>query len=291
MESQRVTDNTNLNMSQGEGVHKTVRVNTSLLFHFPFFVGGNRNRKENAKKDGYIKIEKKGKHKLTYENHLGELLTTKDARVLFALYDIWEKQNYKEWFSFTEYDVGKFYNLYLGGSQYYSLRSSLNRLRSTYIKLHDVRDVQRINKRFHREFSLFQMKSSTIKPNKNGDIFYKVYRFKFPDYIRQFMLSRDATEVNLSVLTSLGTSMAQALYLIIEAQKNEHMGNHPVSFRSKWLNFTLRNLYADLFLESYPFRNKQHMEKGLLELQRKEVIEDFQFVKRGRTFTNLWVKC
>src|SRR5699024_11503482 len=91
----------------------------------------------------YILIEKGGLRKLTYENDLGIMLTMVDAKTLFALFSLWEEQNYPEWLSFTEYKLLNKMGMSDGGNQYRNIRNSLEKLRNTSVILSDAYDIEK----------------------------------------------------------------------------------------------------------------------------------------------------
>src|SRR5699024_6181503 len=113
-----------------------------------------RKRKKKGREEGYILIEKSGVRKITYENDLGIMLTMADAKTLFALFSLWEEQNFSEWITFTEYKLLNKMNLKDGGEQYKNIRNSLEKLRNTSVIMKEAYDREKGKRQVTNRFKL-----------------------------------------------------------------------------------------------------------------------------------------
>src|SRR5690625_208286 len=272
-----------------ESNKKTNKVETNILTHAPYFLGGTKKRKEQAKKEGYIKINKKGIHDLTYENKLGHMLTMNDAKTLFALFSMWEDQNYGEWVTFTEYQIIDKLNLQVGGSRYETVRNSLEKLRNTSVVMQDAYDIE-IGKRVQTErFDLIIADSSIVDFNKAGDVQSKQYRIQCCPYTEKSIKKGYYTFISIAAFNELEVGSAQALYVLLSGMTSMEKRNKYIR-PDGMLEISLQYIYDTLFLEGENFRNKITIEKGCEELKSMDIIRDFKFTKKGRSYDKLIVE-
>ncbi|MCC2248885.1 replication initiator protein A [Virgibacillus sp. AGTR] len=268
---------------------KTNRIETNLLTHAPYFVGGSKKRKDQAKKEGYIKIDKEGIRKMTYQNNLGHMLTMADAKTLFALFSIWEEQNYGEWVTFTEYQIVDRLDMGMGGKQYQIVRSSLEKLRNTSVVFQEAHEIETGKRVKTERFDLIIADESTIELTKSGDVNAKQYRIQFSPHIEKSFTHGYYTFISIAVFNELDVESAQALYVMISGIASMESTSRYIKSDGVF-EIPLVEVYGTLFLEDRNPKNKAVVEKGCEELKSIDIIKTFSFIKEGRSYTKLVIE-
>lgn len=268
---------------------KTSKVDTNLLTHSPFFVGGSKKRKEEAKANQYVDLDKKGLRKLTYQNKQGELLTTKDARTLLTLFALWEEQEFQPWLSFTEYQLITKMNMGTGGSIYQMVKSSLERLRNTSVVLQQAYDVDSKKRTVTERFSLIIADKFTVDEDKRGNVWAKKYDIQFSPYIYRSFNGGYCTLISLAVFNELESDIAKAIYLLISGIKDMDENNN-YFLENENYEIPLDELYNSLFLEGSRYKNKNAVDKGCSELKDVDIINDYTFLKDKNKFTRIRIE-
>lgn len=255
---------------------KTSKVETNLLTHAPYFVGGSRKRKKKGREEGYILIEKSGVRKITYENDLGIMLTMADAKTLFALFSLWEEQNFSEWITFTEYKLLNKMNLKDGGEQYKNIRNSLEKLRNTSVIMKEAYDREEGKRQVTNRFKLIIADKFTEDFNYKGEIKSKTYEIQFSPYINTSLKSGYYSLISLTIFNDLELETAQGIYLMFvginNMDRNEKYFNRQQNFE-----IPLEEVYESLFIESEKHKRKGVVERGCEELKDVGVLDDFYF--------------
>src|SRR5699024_3231303 len=172
---------------------KTSKVETNLLTHAPYFVGGSRKRKKKGREEGYILIEKGGVRKLSYQNDLGIMLTMADAKTLFALFSLWEEQGFSDWITFTEYKL-------------------LNKM--------NLKDKEGGKREITNRFKLIIADKFTEDFNYKGEIRAKTYDIQFSPYINTSLKSGYYSLISLTIFNDLEIETAQGIYLMFVGINN-----------------------------------------------------------------------
>lgn len=268
---------------------KTNRVETNLLTHAPYFVGGSKKRKAQGKKDGYIKIDKDGIRKMTYQNNLGHMLTMADAKALFALFSLWEEQDYGEWVTFTEYQIVNRLDMGMGGNQYQLVRNSLEKLRNTSVVFQEAYESETGKRVKTERFDLIIADESTVEYNKSGEVNSKQFRFQFSPHIEKSFNHGYYTFISIAVFNELEIEAAQALYVMISGIASMENASEYVKEEGVFI-IPLDEVYGTLFLEDRRPKNKGVVEKGCEELKSIDIIKEYTFIKEGRSFTKLEIE-
>lgn len=268
----------------------TSPVDTNILSASPFYLGGSRALKQEAKKRGFIKLEKNGFRRLTYQNDLGVLLTFNDAKTLFALFALWEEQHYAEWTKFTIYQLLDKMNTEKGGNQYKIALTSLEKLRNTSIVLQEAYDVK-TGKRFITErFNLIIADRFTEEYDANKRIKSRIYEIQFSPYVRESVKNGYYSLISLALWDEIESESAKALYSMLTGVMTME-GNEAYFKEGEILQLPLDVVYEHLKLDNpRPSRNKTVVEAGCEELEEIEVIDNFYFIGRGRTAEFLVIK-
>ena len=255
---------------------KTSKVETNLLTHAPYFVGGSRKRKKKGREEGYILIEKGGVRKLSYQNDLGIMLTMADAKTLFALFSLWEEQGFSDWITFTEYKLLNKMNLKDGGEQYKNIRNSLEKLRNTSVVMREAYDKEGGKREITNRFKLIIADKFTEDFNYKGEIRAKTYDIQFSPYINTSLKSGYYSLISLTIFNDLEIETAQGIYLMFVGINNMDRND---KYFNKQGNFEipLEEVYESLFIESDKHKRKGLIEKGCEELQDVGVLDDFYF--------------
>lgn len=265
---------------------KLSKIDTNIITHAPYFVGGKRGRKQKAREEKYIFVEKGGLRKLTYENNLGEMLTMADARVLFALFTMWEDQGYREWVSFTEYQVIKLTGLKDGGRQYRLVRDSLERLWNTSIVMQEAYNVTSGRREVTQRFKLIVEDKISKDYSEQGDLRSKNYKIKFSEYIAKSIEDRYYTLISLAVFNELQSGTSQGLYIMLMGIYD--MDNNETYIRDDGsVVVKTKEVYDTLFLENRAGKNRGVVENGCEELKEVGVIDDYYFNYEGQSAKSL----
>lgn len=271
------------------------KVDTNIITHAPYFVGGSYKRKKEAKDEGYVVIKKEGISKVRYENNRGELLTMSDAKVLFALFYLWEEQGYSEWVSFTEYQIMTTLNLRVGGKQYTRIRQSLKKLWNTTIVMQEAYNIDTGKKEVTSRFKLIEADKVSEEYNEQGDLQNKTYEVKFSEQISASMEGEYYTLISLAVFNELEVSTAQGIYLMIVGIYDMR-DNARYLREDKSIEIDIKDVMGNLYLESTPAKNRQLIEKGCTELKDVGVLDEYYITYRGRRLDKLvlepteWIK-
>jgi len=256
--------------------NETSRVDTNILTHAPYFVGGSRKRKKKGLEERYILIEKEGLRKLTYENDLGIMLTMVDAKTLFALFSLWEEQDYPEWLSFTEYKLLNKLGMSDGGNQYRNIRNSLEKLRNTSVILREAYDIETGTREVTNRFKLIIADKFTEDFDYKGKLSSKTYEIQFSPHIGSSLKKGYYSLISLTVFNDLEIETAQGLYLLFIGMND--MDRNEDYFTGKGeFEIPLEKVYASLFIESEKHKRKGLIEKGCEELKDVGVLRDYYF--------------
>lgn len=268
---------------------KTNRVETNLLTHAPYFVGGSKKRKAQGKKEGFIKIDKDGIRKMTYQNNLGHMLTMADAKTLIALFSLWEEQDYGEWVTFTEYQIVNRLDMGMGGNQYQLVRNSLEKLRNTSVVFQEAYEIETGKRVKTERFDLIIADESTIEYNKSGEVNSKQFRFQFSPHIEKSFKRGYYTFISIAVFNELELEAAQALYVMISGIASAENASDYLKEDGAFV-ISLDELYGTLYLEDRRPKNKGTVEKGCEELKSIDIIKNYTFIKEGKSFTKLEIE-
>lgn len=257
------------------------KVDTNIITHAPYFVGGNQKRKKRGRDDGYIKIEKDGVRKLRYENDTGEMLTTVDAHTLLALFNMWERQEYSEWIVFTEHQLLKTMGLDGGGKQYEILRRSIEKLWNTSVVMYEAYDVASGKREVTKRFKLIEADKISKELSKRGDLRSKTYEIQFSKHINASIEGGYYSLISLAVYGELDVPTARGLYLLMtgihDMDTNESYMQEDGSIK-----VSLTEVYDTLYLESARYRNRDLVIKGCEELKNVGVVDDYSFTYKGK---------
>lgn len=260
---------------------EVTKMDTNLLTHGPYFVGGNRKRKRDAKDDGYVMIVKGGLREIAYENEKGEFNSMADAQTLVALFTLWEEQGFGEWIRFTEYQLLDRLKAGDGGNQYRKVRDSLQKLWNTTIVMQEAYDVETGRREVTKRLRLISEDETKTEYGKKGELRSKTYGIKFSDFVMDSVRGGHYSLVSLAVLTNLEVDTAQGIYLLISGIRD--MDRNDEYLREDGLiEIPLDELYESLFLESAKHRNRAIVERGCEELKNEGVIDDFYFAGPGK---------
>lgn len=268
---------------------KTNKVDTNILTHSPFFVGGSRKRKKEAKTNRYVELDKAGLRKLTYQNKQGDLLNTKDARTLLTLFALWEEQGLGNWLTFTEYQLLTRMNMSTGGSSYRVVKESLERLRNTHVILQQAYDVDSRKRTVTERFPLIIADKFTIDEDSSGNVWSKTYDIQFSPYIHKSFNGGYCTLISLAVFDELESDISKAIYLLLSGIKDMDENSEYV-LRDGSFEIPLDDLYESLFLEDIRSKNKNTVTRGCTELKDIDIIEEFEFLKSGNKYTKLRIE-
>lgn len=285
--SKRVTEQ--VKEYRKERNRKTSKIDTNLLTHAPYVVGGSRARKEKAEREGSIKIEKSGIRKMTYENDKGKLLTMKDAQVLFGLFSLWEEQGYGKQVNFTEYQLNSKLGGAMGGKQYKHLRDSLDKIWNTSVVFKESYSHKRGMRYKTKRMRILSSDEYDVAVHTTGRVKSKEYRVRFSDEIRESISEGYYSLVSLTIFNELETDISKGLYLLITGISD--MDNNEVYQKNeKEYEFNLLELYQSLLLEAENKQNKRTVERGCEELKKSNVIEEYTFEKEGRRYSKLIIE-
>jgi len=265
------------------------KMDTNLLTHSPFFVGGSRKRIKKAQQDRYIQLDKKGFRRMSYENQSGKLLTTNDAKTLLGLFALWSDQGFGDWVTFTEFQLLRKLNMDTGGRQYEMLRDSLNKLRETSLVLHEAYDKEKGTRFVTERFQLIIADRFISDVTDTGYTISRQFEIQFSPYIHKSIDEGYSTLISLAILNELKREASQSIYLLLSGLQG--MDNNSEYIKDEgFFEVPLSVLYDSMFLESENYRSKDTVEKGCEELKLAEVIDDYQFVKEGRSFTKVIIE-
>jgi len=265
---------------------KTNRVDTNILTHAPYFAGGSKTRKQKAKQDGYIALDKQGIRKLTYENDMGMMLTMVDAKVLFSLFSIWEDQQFSDWLSFSEYQLLDKMGSGIGGKQYALLRESLEKLRNTSVVFNEAYNHEKGTRYSTERFKLIIADKFVVEEDKKGKVLSKEYSIQFSKHINTSIRSGYYSLVSLAILNELELATAQGIYLLLAGIADMDRKESYIKQNEEYV-FDLSELYESLFLENESKHNRKTVERGCEELKESGVIQDFYFKKEGKKYSSL----
>ena len=269
--------------------NRAISVDTNILTHAPYFVGGSRTRKKEARDQGHILLEKGGIRTVTYENDTGEMLTMEDVQTLLALFYIWEKQGFGEWVTFTEHQILAAMNLTVGGKQYKQIRNSLNKLWNTSIVMHQAYDVEKGRREVTERFKLVVADKETKEYHStNGSLRSKTYDIQFSNYLGDSIKGGYYSFISLVVFNELEVDTARGLYLMMTGL-NDMDRNDKYVRNDRSLEIDLKEVYSTLGIESAPYRNRQLVEKGCEELQEAGVLDEFHFDYKGNRAVKLYL--
>ena len=260
--------------------NETSKVDTNILTHAPYFVGGSRKRKKKGLEERYILIEKGGLRKLTYENDLGIMLTMVDAKTLFALFSLWEEQNYPEWLSFTEYKLLNKMGMSDGGNQYRNIRNSLEKLRNTSVILREAYDIETGTREVTNRFKLIIADKFTEDFDYTGKLSSKQYDIQFSPHIVTSLKKGYYSLISLTVFNDLEIETAQGLYLMFIGIDNMDRKDEYYTSKGEYI-ISLEKVYETLFIESNKYMRKSIIEKGCEELKDVGVLKDYYFKNVG----------
>lgn len=271
-----------------ENNRKTSKVDTNILTAPCFFVGRNRELIREGKEKGFITFEQNGVKQLTYHNYQGELLTYNDAKTLIALFALWDEQGYENKVAFTRYQLLNKMNLVDGGRQYQIVSDSIEKLKSTWVILHAAFDVEKGKKGVTRESPLLY-EHNTFDNTENGGIRSTVYEIRFSDFMYQSVLNGNYSLISLALFDEIDTDSGKAVYSMITGISN--MEDNSLYFNNGFFKLPIDIVYKHLKLENpKPAKNKDIVEKGCIELQNIEVIEEFEFEKNGNRVSSLVIR-
>lgn len=257
------------------------RVDTNLLTHSPFFIGGKRKQVEEGNK---VLIDKNGLKQLTYENHKGKFLSMFDAKTLFALFGIWEDQGKKEWFSFNEYELLQRMNLDRGGGkQYKMVRDSLETLRSTEVVLKEYYEKAKGRTIITKSFYLVTARNLIENEQEDGKIRSREYQFQFSPYILQSLNEGYYSLVSLAILDELKLDSSKGLYITLSALKGMTPEEQSKFYHGdSFYEIPLETLYHHLHLTDIERKNKATIKKACEDLKSLEIISDYKLAGEGR---------
>lgn len=257
------------------------KVDTNIITHAPYFVGGSQKRKQRGREDGYIKIEKGGVRKLRYENDTGEMLTSVDAYTLLALFNMWERQEYSEWIVFTEHQLLKTMGLEGGGKQYEIIRRSLEKLWNTSIVMYEAYDVASGKREVTKRFKLIEADRISKELSKKGDLRSKTYEIQFSKHINASIEGGYYSLISLAVYGELEVPTARGLYLMMTGIKDMDT-NETYIQEDGSIKISLTEVYDTLYLESARYRNRNLVIKGCEELKSVGVVDGYSFTYKGK---------
>lgn len=269
---------------------QTSKVDTNILTASPFFVGRKRDHLKNAKEEKAITFVHDGVKSLTYHNVKGHLLTYNDAKTLFALMDMLSEQGNGNVLSFTKYQLLNKMNVVDGGRQYQIVSESLEKLRNTFILLHQAYDIKE-RKRFESErFPLIKSEKFIIDTDKKGEkVLSTTHKIEFSDYVCESIHNGNYSLISLALWDEIETDSGKGVYSMITGISN--MENNEIYIRDGIFEIPINIVYKHLRLENpKPAKNREIVEKGCNELQNIEVIQEFYFKKSGNRVTSIVIE-
>ncbi|WP_456364196.1 replication initiator protein A [Priestia aryabhattai] len=268
---------------------ETSKVDTNILNAPPFFVGRKRELIKQGKEKGYISFEHNGVKKLTYENKLGELLTYNDAKTLFALFALWDEQGNDDWLSFTKYQLLNKMNMVDGGRQYQIVHESIEKLKNTWVILHEAYFVEKRKRDVTKEFPLIIGHNSITDSFENGNLKSTTYEIRFSEFIYKSIHNGNYSLISLALWDEIDSDSGKAIYSMISGISN--MEDNSQYLKDGNFEIPVNTVYNHLKLENpKPAKNKEVVEKGCAELQSIEVIKEYSFEKVGPKTYNLVIE-
>lgn len=269
----------------------TSKVDTNLLTGAPFFVGGSRKELAKARQEEAtpsIAFEQGGIRKITYYNAKGRLLNIHDAKILIALFDMWEKQGKEDWLTFSEYQLLLSNNMGTGGEQYRILRNSLNKLRDTSIILQEAYDVTSGTKIKTTRFPLIMAETFEEIHDKKGKVHSKTHKIQFSPYIYKSMKYGYYSFVSLPLSDEIDTNAARAIYFMICGISSMDGKEDYIKEDGRIYEIPVEDVYNQLKLENpRPTRNKKVVKDACDELVVNEILKTFYFTKEGKEIKTL----
>ncbi|WP_394555263.1 hypothetical protein C1N61_26360 (plasmid) [Priestia aryabhattai] len=265
------------------------KVDTNILTASPFFVGRKRELIKQGKERGYISFEHNGVKKLTYENKLGELLTYNDAKTLFALFALWDEQGKDDWLSFTKYQLLNKMNLVDGGRQYQIVHESIEKLKNTWVVLHEAYFIEKGKRDVTKEFPLIIGHNSITESFDNGNLRSTTYEIRFSEFIYKSIQNGNYSLISLALWDEIDSDSGKAIYSMISGISN--MEDNSQYLQDDMFVIPLNVVYKHLKLENpKPAKNREVVEKGCAELQSIEVIKEFSIEKIAPKTFNLVIE-
>ncbi|MED4284749.1 replication initiator protein A [Priestia megaterium] len=265
------------------------KVDTNILTASPFFVGRKRELIKQGKERGYISFEHNGVKKLTYENKLGELLTYNDAKTLFALFALWDEQGKDDWLSFTKYQLLNKMNLVDGGRQYQIVHESIEKLKNTWVVLHEAYFIEKGKRDVTKEFPLIIGHNSITESFDNGNLKSTTYEIRFSEFIYKSIQNGNYSLISLALWDEIDSDSGKAIYSMISGISN--MEDNSQYLQDDMFVIPLNVVYKHLKLENpKPAKNREVVEKGCAELQSIEVIKEFNIEKVAPKTFNLVIE-
>ncbi|NGY88201.1 hypothetical protein F6Y05_34870 [Bacillus megaterium] len=267
---------------------KTSKVDTNILTAPTFFVGKKKELLNYAKEGKPLTFVQDGVKSVTYENVKGYLLTYNDARTLFALLDLLSEQGNGNKLSFTKYQLLNKMNLVDGGRQYQIVSESLEKLRNTFILLHQAYDIKERQRFRSSRFPLISSEHFQVD-TKNEKVISTTHEIEFSDYVCESIQNGNYSLISLALWDEIETDSGKGVYSMITGISN--MENNEEYVKEGIFEIPINIVYKHLKLENpKPAKNKDIVEKGCNELQDIEVIEEFYFKKAGNRVTSIVIK-
>ncbi len=214
---------------------------------------------------GHIVETRSGYRTVEYTAKHGGYLTPFDFKVFVGLQKLWEiKGNQKEF----EFHIGELCDVVEGnrdGGTYEIIATSLNKLATTSIIMHDYREEEPIKPYRTRIHNVIQF--------ADFDQDEKMVYITFNDYLHNGLTAGNIARISLSTYQDLSSKTSKLLYPLI------------ASIIDETNQLKIDELISTLNLTELPrHKSLDRIRKSLNELVDNEIISDYELVREGKAY-------
>ncbi|MBP1931786.1 replication initiation protein [Ammoniphilus resinae] len=219
---------------------------------------------------GHIVETRSGYRTVEYSANHGGYLTTFDFKVFVGLQKLWEiKGNKKEF----EFHIGELSDIIEGqkdGGTYEIITTSLNKLATTSIIMHDYRsgDVSKP----------YRTRIHNVIQFADFDLDEKRVFITFNEYLHNGLTAGNIARISLSAYQDLSSKTSKLLYPLI------------ASIIDDTNQLKIDELIATLNLTELPrHKSLDRIKKSLNELVDNEIISGYELVREGRSYKYIFI--